>query len=125
MSKNNYSDLVSILEYLDKKNMDTKQQPKQRGYRRYRQDETKDDPILHVMQMKRSVDEWNKLMGDIEKINKKEEKKEEPKKKTWWEELHFVQKVAVLTATVPPVIMIQFLFVVAVIKISANLLGLR
>lgn len=96
MSRN--IDLVPLLNWAMERK---KEKPIRRGHRSYREQE---DPIETLLKMKRFVDEYNKFQADQEKINKKEDKKEE-KKKTWWDESSFIQKVAVLTLTVPTCMM--------------------
>lgn len=108
MSK--YSDVVALLDYFDKKNV---MKPRQRGHRQYREDDK--DPISHIIQMKRMVDEYNKIMADIEKVNKKEDKKEP--EKSWWDKQSFIQKVAILTMTVPLSMMAMCIVVLEFVKI--------
>lgn len=103
MGKIPISELVPLIEYFEKKK-DSQPKPKQRGFRRYRQRDPDNLDLGDLYKMKRFADEYNKFLSDQEKIMKKDDKKDE-KKKTWWEELGFIQKVAVLTATVPPAMM--------------------
>lgn len=105
MGKIPISELVPLIEYFEKKK-EQPPKPTKRGYRRYRQNNDDNLDLGDLYKMKRFADEYNKFLSDQEKINKKDDKdKEKEKKKTWWEELGFIQKVAVLTATVPPAIM--------------------
>ena len=62
-----------------------------------------------ILKMKRVHDEWDKFIEDQGKINKKEEKKEDKK---GWEALSFIQKLVILTATVPTMIAFEIALVV-------------
>ena len=110
MSK--YSDMVALLEWAEKRK--TPDKPK-----RWRREKNDDDPMAILIKAKRFADEWDKFQKDQEKIHKKEEKKEDKK---GWDGMSFVQKVAVLTFTVPLATMGYGLIFIAFAKAAANMM---
>lgn len=104
MSKVPISELVPLIEYFEKKKESQRPRPRRRGFRRYRENDDNLD-LGDLYKMKRFADEYNKFLSDQEKINKKDDDKEKKKEKKGWEAMSFMQKLAVLTATVPPAMM--------------------
>lgn len=104
MSKTGYSDIVALLEWAERQK---KEPPKP--------DKKETDPISELLKFQRQFDEYQKFLKDQEKINKKEEKP-----KSGWDKMSFIQKMTVLTVTVPIAMMghtlIVLLFAKAVLK---------
>jgi hypothetical protein len=111
MSK--YGDIVALLEWADKS------KTKSEGKRWRRKDPDNTDPIEILIKAQRFADEWKKFQENQEKINKKEDKTE----KKGWDKMSFVQKVTVLTVTVPLATMGYSILVLLCFKVGAEMLG--
>jgi hypothetical protein len=110
-------DVVGILKWATetRKGFDDRPRRENRQYRPQRHPMDKLFDTFLEDQIRLKVKEMD------EKINKQEKKPE----KTWWEKLSILQKMAILTATVPPVIMMQGLFFLLLFKAGAMLLGMK
>jgi hypothetical protein len=108
MSKAGYSDIVALLEYFDRKNNTPKI-------------ENPDDPMTTVIKMKRLASELNGWIEEQTKLAKKEDKPE----KKGWDKLTFLQKVTILTATVPLCTMGYVLAGIMFVKVAATMLGMK
>lgn len=87
MSK--YSDMVALLEYMER---NREKKPK-----RETRSKDPDDPFTTLIRLKNTADQWKKFLEEQEKLGKKDDKKP----KDGWESMSFVQKVTILTMTVP------------------------
>jgi hypothetical protein len=72
------------------------------------------DPVEVLMQMRRSVDDWNKVVGDLGKADKKEEKKED---KSWWNSLTGIQKFTVVLAVTPFLSLLEMLPIILILRL--------
>lgn len=104
MSKTGYSDIVALLEWAERQK---KEPPKT--------DVKETDPIRELLKFQSQFDAWQKFQKDQEKLNKKEEKK------SGWDSYSFMQKMTILTFTVPIAMMghtlVVLLFAKAVMKL--------
>ena len=82
--------------------------------------EPKEKPrgIEALIEFQREIDEYEKWRADRAKIEKKEDKKEEKK---GWAAMSFLQKLVVLTAGAPFVMLTWFLSVAMIIKMAKGL----
>ena len=106
-------DLIALLEY--GKAFDTKDKVRKNDY----PIPDLDDIIANIEKKKRDVRLLEDWVKGQEKLNKPEEKKEDK----GWSRLSFVQKVTVLTFTVPLVTMGWITIGIMFITLNANLLG--
>lgn len=86
-------DIVGILNWA--KEQSERDKPRTRGYRQYRRDVSPLDKLFADF-LEDQLRTKFKEMDD--KLNKKEEKKKE---ESWWDKQSFIQKLTVLTVTVP------------------------
>jgi acyl-CoA reductase-like NAD-dependent aldehyde dehydrogenase len=91
MSK--YSDLVDFLKYI-------KEEEKDRPKRRWR--EAKHNPFDALAEIQETATKWKMFVENLDKINKKEEKK-------GWDALSFPQKLVLMTAIVPFIVVMQLM----------------
>jgi hypothetical protein len=118
----NAKNMIALLEY--GKAFGQKEKPKRRR---------KKDPAMkfedlpeEVLFMKldaaeRKADAIKQYIEQRAKMYKKEDKKEEKK---GWEKLSFIQKITILTATVPVAMMAYSLLIILFIKTAARVMGL-
>lgn len=107
MSK--YGEVVALLEYFDKKNKPVKSKT-------WRMKD--EDPIAGLLKYQRMMKEFEAFQKDQEKLNKKEDKK-------GWDGMSFVQKMTLLTVTVPLATMCYGLIFVQVFVAAGHMLGMK
>lgn len=113
MSK--YGEMMALLEFASK----AKNEKTTRWSRRRSEDD--DDPINVLIKAKRFADEWKKFQEDQEKVNKKEDKKVNG----GWESMSFVQKVTVLTMTVPLATMGYGILILLFLRAGMEITGMK
>lgn len=110
MSKSHYGDIVALLEWADKKKTETK------GWGRRRKEKSAVEKLVATFLEDQLRDKVKEM---TEKINKKEDK---PK---GWESLSFIQKMTILTATVPIATMLYGLAFLQVFVAAGHILGMK
>jgi len=115
MSKNNYSDLVALLEWAEKKNQPVK-------VPRWLKKPTK-EPDLNVIDLlnkkMQEVDVIKTFLSNQEKINKKDEKKEEKK---WHEKMSNFHLAVFLTLSSPIIFGLYGMFFLSVIRYAKGVM---
>lgn len=106
-------DIVGILKWASeqRKELTPPQPPKRRGFREYREKQSPMDKLFADF-LEDQLRTKFKEMDD--KLNKKEEKKSD---QSWWDKQSFIQKIAVLTMTVPLTMMGLIILVLEFVKI--------